>query len=55
MEEINKSIEFLSIYLKGDEWLKIYPLPSILGNVAISVKVGKSLHQSLDFFYDVFM
>jgi hypothetical protein len=53
VKEIKECVDFLSTHLNRGEWLKVYPIPSIWGNITVSVKVGKSSHQSLDFFYDV--
>lgn len=53
IEEIQRCVDFLLTHLKQKEWLKIYPVPSIWGNISIGLKVGKSHSQSLDFFYHV--
>lgn len=51
-EIIQKSIAFISANLDDEEWLKIYPVPSLRGDISVSVKVG-STSTSLDFLYEI--
>jgi hypothetical protein len=47
-----KSIAFISANLHDEEWLKIYPVPSLWGDISVNVKVG-STSTSLDFLYEI--
>jgi hypothetical protein len=38
-EIIKRSIDFMASNLRDDEWLKIYPVPSLRGEVSVSVKI----------------
>lgn len=51
-EDIKSSINFILSHIRGDEWLKIYPVPSIVSDISLAVKVGQ-LTVSLDFLYEV--
>lgn len=52
-EIIEKSIDFISLKLHDEEWLKIYPIPSLRGDISASIKVGPTRNTTLDFFYEI--
>jgi hypothetical protein len=52
-EIIKRSIDFISSNLHDEEWLKIYSVPSLRGDISVSIKVGPARSTALDFFYEI--
>jgi hypothetical protein len=50
---IKRSIDFISSNLHDEDWLKIYPLPSLRGDISVSIKVGPAMGTALDFYYEI--
>jgi hypothetical protein len=52
-EIIQRSIDFISANPHDEEWLKIYPVPSLRGDISVSVKVGPTRSTAIDFLYEI--